>query len=92
MKNGPDKIKRVVTMQGYENGDLRMIDISQIINALKVSCIRRSVIENKDCFIIYNTMCPFCDKCLIYGSYYIKANLERINNPFWHDTIRHCLT
>ena len=38
-KNGPDKIKRAVTIQGYESGGLRMTDISQFINALKISWI-----------------------------------------------------
>ena len=55
-KNGPDKIKRAITTQGYEKGGLRMIDIQQFINALKISWIRRSIIENKDCFIIHNTL------------------------------------
>ena len=85
-KNGPDKIKRAITTQGYEKGGLRMIDIQQFINALKISWIRRSIIENKDCFIIHNTLYPFYGKCLIYGSDFIKSNLDRINNPFWHDT------
>ena len=85
-KNGPDKIKRAITTQGYEKEGLRMIDIQQFINALKISWIRRSIIENKDCFIIHNTLYPFYDKCLIYGSDFIKSNLDRINNPFWHDT------
>ena len=75
-------------MQGYENGGLRMINVSQFINALKISWIRRSIIENKDCFIIHNTMYPFHDKCLIYGSDFIKVNMERISNPFWYDTYK----
>ena len=87
-KNGPDKIKRTVTMQGYEKGGLRMIDISQFINALKISWIRRLITENKDCFIIHNTMYPFYDKCYIYGSDYIKSILDRIDNPFWFDTYK----
>lgn len=87
-KNGPDRIKRVVAMQGYESGGLRMTDISHFISALKISWIRRSIIENKDCFIIHNVMYPFYDKCLIYGSDYIKTNLERISNPFWFDTYK----
>ena len=86
--NGPDKIKRAVAMQGYENGFLRMINVSQFINALKISWIRRSIIENKDCFIIHNTMYPFHDKCLMYGSDFIKVNMERISNPFWYDTYK----
>ena len=63
-----------------------MVDINQFINAPKISWIRRSITEDKDCFIIHNTMYPFYKKCLIYGSGYIKMSLERINNPFWKDT------
>ncbi|MCU7801439.1 MAG: reverse transcriptase family protein, partial [gamma proteobacterium symbiont of Lucinoma myriamae] len=85
-KNGPDKIKRSVIVQGYENGGLRMIDIYQFINALKISWIRRQIIGGKDCFEIHNLLYPFSKKFTIYGSDYIKNNLERIGNPFWHDT------
>ena len=65
-----------------------MTDISQFINALKISWIRRSIIENKDCFIIHKTLYPFCDKFFTHGSDYIKSNLDRICNPFWHDTYK----
>lgn len=85
-KKVPDKIRRQVVMQGYEKGGLRMVDINQFINALKISWIRRSITEGKDCFIIHNTMYPFYKYCLLYGSEYIKMSLERINNPLWKDT------
>ena len=85
-KNVPDKIRRQVVMQGYEKGGLRMVDINQFISALKISWIRRSITEDKDCFIIHNTMYPFYKNCLLYGSEYIKMSLERINNPLWKDT------
>ena len=77
-KNGPDEIKMVVKMQGYENGGLRMIDISQFINTLKISWIRRPVTENRACFIFHNTLYPFCDKCLKYGRDYVKSNQKYI--------------
>ena len=73
-------------MQGYEKGGLRMVDINQFINALKISWIRRSITEENDCFIIHNTMYPLYQNCLIYGSDYIRMSLERINNPFWKGT------
>ena len=47
-KNGRDKIKRQVVMQVYEKGGLRMVEINQFINALKISWIRRSITEEKD--------------------------------------------
>ena len=67
-KNGPDKIRRQVVMQGYEKEGLRMEDINQFINAFKISWIRRSITEEKDCFIIDNKIYPFYKNCLIYGS------------------------
>ena len=83
-KNGPDK-RRQVVIQGYEKGGLRMVDINQFIKALKISWIRRSITEEKDCFLIHNTIYPFYKNGLIYGSDYIKMSLKRINNPFWKD-------
>ena len=59
---------RQVVMQRYEKGGLRMVDINQFINALKISWIRRSLIEEKDSFIIHNTIYPFYKRSLIYGS------------------------
>lgn len=83
--NGPDKIKRAVIVQGYENGGLRMVDIKQFINALKISWIRRQITEKKDCFEIHNFLYPFTNKILLYGSDYLKNNLGRIDNHFWYD-------
>ena len=63
-----------------------MVDINQFINAPKISWIRRSITEDKDCFIIHNKMYQFYINCLTYGSDYIKTRLQKMNNPFWKDT------
>lgn len=87
-KNGPDRIKRLVITQDYGNGGLRMISISQFINALKLSWIRRQIFGTKSCFEIHNVLYPFAKKFLIYGSEYIKNKLEIVDNPFWQDTYK----
>lgn len=86
--NRPDKIKRTVVIQDYENGGLRMIDIRTFMNALKITWIRRQLIAHKDCFEIHNWLYPFTKKFFIYGSDFIVNNLDRIHNPFWYDVYK----
>ena len=42
----PDKIKRQIISQKYENGGLKMIDIYKFINSLKTSWIKRILDDN----------------------------------------------
>lgn len=87
-KGGPDRIKRSVIIQGKEFGGLRMIDIEKFNDALKVSWIRRTFKEGKNCFKIHDVFCPFAERILMFGSDFIKNNIEPIRNPFWKDTYK----
>ena len=87
-KGGPNRIKRSVIVQGYEKGGLRMIDIEKFIYALKISWIRREILEDKSCFKIHNSLYPLALKILLYGNDFIKNNLDHIRNPFWRDTYK----
>ena len=47
LEGGPDKVKMVTVVQGYEQGGLRVIDINKFIVALKITWLRR--------YFMYNT-------------------------------------
>ena len=40
---GPDRIKRIVIVKNLKAGGLRMVNISEFINALKISWLRRVI-------------------------------------------------
>ena len=40
-REGPDKVKRVMVVQRYAQGGLRVIDINKFIVALKITWLRR---------------------------------------------------
>ena len=62
-----------------------MIDIEKFIDGLKISWIRREILEDKSCFKIHNSLYPFAQNLLLYGNDFIKNNLDHIRNPFWRD-------
>ena len=57
-QKGPDKIKRALIIQSYENGGLRMVDVKQFIVALKETWIRRIIVSNKKYKAILLTNVP----------------------------------
>ena len=77
---GPDKIKRAVVIQNYENGGLRMIEVDTFMMSLKLTWLRRILLtENKYCDFVYaNFPCI----CFQYGSKYIDSNNINIDNEF----------
>ena len=38
---GPDKVKRITVVHGYEQGGLRVIDINKLIVALKDNVVKK---------------------------------------------------
>lgn len=83
--NGPDKVKRNVITQDFENGGLRMVDLSHFIQALKITWLRRLSRCNNKYFSLIETICPFINTYKQYGSDYVKIKLKIISNPFWKD-------
>ena len=88
-KGGPDRIKRSVIVQGYEKGGLRMIDIENIIDALKISWIRREILEDKDVlkFITLYILLHKRSFCAVMISLKIIWIIY-MRNPFWRDTYK----
>ena len=86
MWNGPEKIKRNIATQDHDRGGLRMINVENFIISLKLSWIRRIVLQYQkwqegfysiiDPKLFFNT-----------GSQYMAGKLNSIHNPFWKDVL-----
>lgn len=84
-KCSPDKTKRKVIVQDYKDGGLKMVDVQNFMNALKVSWIRRRFMDNKKYLIIFKTMYPFMKDFYNYREHFCHKNIHRISNLFWKD-------
>ena len=71
-QKGPDRIKRALIIQSYENGGLRMVDVKQFIVALNATWIRRIIVSNKKYKAILLTHVPYIADTLIFGKKYTK--------------------
>ena len=88
----PDKIKRNMIYRNIDEGGLKMINIQLFIRSLKISWIRRFVLQDAKwkTFIdqYLNTAETKCN-CFSVGSKYIKVLYEnKIKNPFWKDVFK----
>lgn len=81
----PDKIKREIICKDYAEGGLRMVNLEYFINALKISWIRKIILNNKKYMQIINTEIPDFKFMLIVGAECIQKQSKIISNPFWRD-------
>lgn len=81
----PDRIKRNILTQDYDNGGLRMVDIEKFIYSMKITWIRRSILEDKKYLTIFKVMYPFMKDFQSLGEEYISSKIGKITNPFWKD-------
>ena len=83
--SGPDKIKRNVVIQNYENGGLRMTSLGTFMTSLKLTWIRRLFLYNSKYFTFVNKMYPFLSNVSKFGDQYLKHKLQTVHNNFWKD-------
>ena len=55
---GPDKIKRTIAIQNYENGGLRMIEVATFMKSLKLTLLRRILLTKINIAILYMQIFP----------------------------------
>lgn len=83
--NKPDKLRRKIMIQNYEDGGLKMVEVNNFIKSIKLTWIRRTIGSYKKYFIFLKELYPFTEKFLSFGSDYIDSNIQRIDNCFWKD-------
>jgi Reverse transcriptase (RNA-dependent DNA polymerase) len=57
--NSPDKVKRSIMTQDYENGGIRVVNVEYFMKALKTTWLRRLFIKNSKYFELVKEICPF---------------------------------
>ena len=84
---GPDKIKRDIVTQPINKGGLKMVDLEKFICSLKVTWIRRLLLQNSKCLYILNTNFPHVTDCFKFGASFIVNKRKFIYNLFWQDVL-----
>lgn len=84
-----DKIKRTVVSQTHEAGGLKMIDIKSFLSALKINWLKRILCSNGKITKILKIVCPSIQNMEKLGSEYINVILQKVENPFWRDVLKH---
>ena len=81
-----DRIKRNVIIKEYSQGGLKMINVQNFFDALKVSWIRRLVKKESKWSHLLNYMYPNILNFTYLGLNFLKQKLKGIHNSFWSDT------
>ena len=81
------RIKREVLCQEYNNGGLKMIQLNNYINALKIGWIRRLIRGNSKYKILFETIHTSINDILNRGETYIEEIKSNCTNKFWWDVL-----
>lgn len=84
-----DKIKRSSMCQSYEDGGLKMVNIKTYLSALKITWIKRILLNKGKLTNILLAMCPLIQNIKQHGCEFVNVIMQRIENPFWVDVLKH---
>ena len=84
----PDKVKRALVTQDYKDGGLRMVNIQLFIQSTKLTWIRRLFRSPSTAWVklFEKTISPL-KKMSTFGSKWCEKIRNRIENPFWKETL-----
>ena len=84
----PDKVKREQITQCKSHGGLSMINISNFIQALKVTWIRRLYRSQNSAWVhLFETTVTKKRNILLLGSLHLENIIQKCKNAFWKDTL-----
>ena len=84
----PDRIKRKILIQNYRNGGLKMIMVQFLVEALKITWIRRLNIKDTKWSHLFYQNYPFMQDFNTLGTEFLKQKLNFFKNYFWADVIK----
>ena len=84
----PDKIKRNLINQSYNNGGLKMVNLEKFIKSLKVTWMRRLLSNQETPWknLFEASILPIRN-LTIFGSNYLIKNAKNIQNHFWKNVL-----
>lgn len=85
--HGPDKIKRKIIIQDYDMGGLRMTDVNLFIKSLKLTWLRRIMVNSSRYYATVKELYPEIGECSKFGSKIFDVKKHRISNKFWKDVL-----
>ena len=84
----PDKIKRHILNQDYLKGGLKMIHLTNYIYSLKLSWIRRLVINDSNYKLLFENAYTSVKSLVTREVKYIEHIKNMCQNKFWTDVLQ----
>ena len=83
---GPDRISRKQIVKNVESGGLRMVEFNAFISSLKVTWLRRLILnsENNNWSLLSGLN---FNELVCLGDQYFKGKIRNLHNPFWRDLL-----
>ena len=78
--------KRMITISSNDGG-LKMVELNNYINALKIGWIRRLITTNSKYKILFETNYTCINELMNRGATYIEEIKRRCTNKFWWDVL-----
>ena len=85
----PDRIKRTIMYQPYEEGGLRMVNVKDFLSALKITSLKKIIQDDGKITKILFALCPDVKNVKLRGGEFANVLMERLVNPFWVDVFKH---
>lgn len=87
--SGPDRISRKNIIKDFEKGGIRMIQVESFIKALKITWLRRIIMQNRLNSCTWNVLSNLeYNKIFSLGDRYCTVKAQDIQNPFWSNLLQ----
>ena len=86
--NKPEKVKRIQLASDYLQGGLKMVNLENFINSLKITWLRRLLTSMQTPWItLFETTISKSSDITQLGDIYLKGLINKTKNTFWKDTL-----
>lgn len=82
-----DRIKRDLLMQEYDNGGLKMINLQNYVTALKLTWLRRLIMNDSKYKYMFELKYSSLEMLLKRGTEFANSLIATNTNAFWNDVL-----
>ena len=86
--NKPDPIKRIISKQKLQEGGLNMPDLKKFDASLKITWIRKLLLQRTKWSEITEIICPNIQKIKIFGPGFLTNIVKNTRNLFWKNVLQ----